>query len=56
MSKISRKKFHHDKMSKGHQINGRRIYPFSKGLRIYEGVHHSPFDTLKVHIKEDNCL
>ena len=28
-------------------LNGRRIYPFNKGLQIYEGVHHPPFDTLK---------
>ena len=27
-------------------FNGRRIYPFNKGLRIYGGVYH-PFDTLK---------
>ena len=29
------------------RINGRRIYPFNKGLRIYGGVYHLPFDTLK---------
>ena len=28
-------------------FNGRRIYPFNKGLRIYGGVYHPPFDTLK---------
>ena len=28
-------------------LNGRRIHPFNKGLRIYGGVYHSPFDTLK---------
>ena len=32
-------------------LNGRRIYPFNKGLRIYGGgVYHPPFDTLKVSI------
>ena len=29
-------------------INGRRIYPFNKGLRIYGGVYHPPFYTLKI--------
>ena len=29
-------------------INGRRIYPFNMGLRIYGGVYHPPFDTLKI--------
>ena len=29
-------------------INGRRIYPFNKGLRIYGGVCQPPFDTLKI--------
>ena len=29
-------------------VNGRRIYPFNKGLQIYWGVHHPPFDTLKI--------
>ena len=31
----------------GSTFNGRRIYPFNKGLRIYGGVYHPPFDTLK---------
>ena len=31
-----------------HPINGRRIYPFNKGLRIYEGGVPPPFDTLKI--------
>ena len=30
-------------------FNGRMIYPFNKGLRIYGGgVYHPPFDTLKI--------
>ena len=29
-------------------VNGRRIYPFDKGLHMYEGgLYHPPFDTLK---------
>ena len=28
-------------------LNGRRIYPFNKGLQIYGGVYHPPFDTFK---------
>ena len=28
-------------------LNWRRIYPFNKGLRIYGGMYHPPFDTLK---------
>ena len=28
-------------------FNGRKIYPFNKGLQIYWGVYHPPF----VHIK-----
>ena len=30
-------------------INGRRIFPFNKGLRIYGGVYYPSFDTLKIH-------
>ena len=29
-------------------LNGRRIYPFNKGLRIYGGVYHPHFDLLKI--------
>ena len=29
-------------------INGRRIYPFNKGLQIYRWVHHHTFDMLKI--------
>ena len=29
------------------RVNGRRIYPFNKGLRIYGGGYHPPFNTLK---------
>ena len=36
-------------------INGRRIYPFNKGLRIYGGgVYHPPFDTLKINTSTDD--
>ena len=28
--------------------SGRRIYPFNKGLRIYGGGYHPPFDRLKI--------
>ena len=35
-------------------INGRRIYPFNKGLRIYGGVYHPPFNTLKIGISTDD--
>ena len=28
-------------------INGRGIYPFNKGLRIYGKVYHPPFHALK---------
>ena len=31
------------------KVNGRRIYPFNKGLRIYGGGYHPPFDTLKMY-------
>ena len=35
--------------SKMMRLNGRRIYPFNKGLRNYKGgVYHPPFDTLKI--------
>ena len=35
-------------------LNGRRIYPFNKGLRIYGGVYHPPFDTLKIGTSTDD--
>ena len=36
-------------------FNGRRIYPFNKGLRIYGGgVYHPPFDTLKIGTSTDD--
>ena len=36
-------------------LNGRRIHPFNKGLRIYGGgVYHPPFDTLKVGTSTDD--
>ena len=35
-------------------FNGRRIYPFNKGLRIYGGVYHPPFDTLKSGTSTDD--
>ena len=35
-------------------FNGRRIYPSNKGLRIYGGVCHPPFDTLKVGTSTDD--
>ena len=36
-------------------FNGRRIYPFNEGLRIYgRGVHHPPFDTLKFGTSTDD--
>ena len=35
-------------------FNGRRIYPFDKGLRIYGGVYHPPFDTLKIGTSTDD--
>ena len=39
----------------GPPVNGRRIYPFNKeGLRIYEGVYHPPFDTLKIGTSTDD--
>ena len=28
-------------------LNGRRIYPFNKGLPIYGGGYQPPFDTIK---------
>ena len=37
-----------------YQINGRRIYPFNKGLRIYGGVYHPPFDTSKIGTSTDD--
>ena len=37
------------------RINGRRIYPFNKGLRIYGGgVYHPPFDTLNIGTSTDD--
>ena len=36
------------------EINGRRIYPFNKGLRIYGGVYHPPFDKLKIGTSTDD--
>ena len=35
-------------------LNGRRIYPFNMGLRIYGGVYHPPFDTLKIGTSTDD--
>ena len=35
-------------------LNGRRIYPFNKGLRIYGGVYHPPFDTLNSGTSTDD--
>ena len=35
-------------------INERRIYPFNQGLRIYGGVYHPPFNTLKIGISTDD--
>ena len=35
-------------------FNGRRIYPFNKGLRIYGGVYQPPFDTLKIGTSTDD--
>ena len=36
------------------RLNGRRIYPFNKGLRIYRGVYHLPFDTSKISTSTDD--
>ena len=35
-------------------LNGRRIYPFNKGLRIYEGGVPPPFDTLEIGTSTDD--
>ena len=35
-------------------INGRRIFPFNKGLRIYGGVYYPSFDTLKIGTSTDD--
>ena len=35
-------------------LNGRRIYPFNKGLRIYGGGVPPPFDTLKIGTSTDD--
>ena len=35
-------------------FNGRRIYPFNKGLRIYGGVYHPPFDTFEISTSTDD--
>ena len=36
-------------------VNGRRIYTFNKGLRIYGGGgYHPPFDTLKIGTSTDD--
>ena len=40
--------------SENRNINGRRIYPFNKGLGIYRGVYHPPFDTLKIGTYTDD--